>query len=103
MLLVSTLLGTMYAAAAASILRFVHHSMNATPTQYALVASRKGLLMSFFYVFMVKCMTLSYQNFTGDFSTAVLWWRLGLITYITYIALRLGCLMKKVRVGLHGS
>jgi hypothetical protein len=109
--IVNLFLGTVYGVTALLILRFIHHCMNATPEEYSIIFSKKGLVVSLFYIFFVTTVTVSYQNFSGDFSTYILWWRVGLIASIAYITLRLGNLAKqvravispKVRADIHGN
>jgi len=97
---VNTLLGIVYAMAAISVMRLVHHLMNCNIEEYALVASKKGLIISFFFLIAVTCATVSYQNLFNDFSSTLLWWRLGIITSIAYITLRLGTFAGSLRRAL---
>jgi hypothetical protein len=109
--IVNIFLGIVYGITSLLMLRFLHHSMNATPEEYSIIFSKKGLVLSLFYLIGFTTATVSYQNFFADFSTDLLWWRLGLITCVAYITLRLGNLAKQVRhvispkikVDIHGD
>jgi hypothetical protein len=95
--LVNILLGWAYAGAFFSLVRLIHHSMNTTPAQWLAAQAAKGLWISFFFLVAVTCATVSYQNFFGDFTKELLWWRLGIILMVTYTVIRVGTLVKSVR------
>jgi hypothetical protein len=102
-MLVNTLLGVVYAVTSGLLLRFIHHCMNANPLEYSIIFSKKGLVLSLFYLIGVTTVTVAYQNFFLDYAGSILWWRLGLITSVAYITLRLGNLAKQVRNVIGGD
>jgi len=96
-LIVNTLLGTAYLITSGLLFRFIHYCMGASPSQYCIIFSKKGLVISLLYMVGVTTVTYAYQNFSLNDSNLISWWRLGLITSIAYITLRLGNLAKQVR------
>lgn len=87
---VNFFLGSVSLLAFFTIMRLTYYLVRANPAEYSIITAKKTLVVSFFYLLGMTCATVSYQNFFSDFSSYLLWWRLGLISTVTVVSFRLG-------------
>jgi len=94
---IDILLGVAYVITSGLIFRLIYHCMGANPLEYSIIFSKKGLVVSLLYMIGVIALTYAHQSFALEYSSPISWLRLGLLTSIAYITLRLGNLAKQVR------
>lgn len=95
--LVNFLLGVTYGLTAIGILRLINLFLKATKEEYFVMLSKKSYFLGLWYAIAATCITVSYQNFFGDFSDYLLWWRYCLITSICAISWKWAEFCKKIR------
>ena len=94
--IVNWFLGGVYGYAATITSLFLWKLVKATPIQYKIIMAKKSTLNWYFSCIIATCLTVSYQNFSGDFSEYLLWWRLGLISLVSVLTTSMCVYAKKV-------
>lgn len=83
--LVNYFLGIVYLTTAFSIGALIKLTYRSGPDSWGLVMSSKAYWLFFMWFVLFTCLTVSYQNFFGDYSAYLLWWRLFLISGISVV------------------
>lgn len=95
--IVSWFLGGVYTYTAGVIGWMLYKLGKCSVKQYNLVMSKKTLFVSFWWAVMATCATVAYQNFSGDGSEYIMWWRLFLISFISIVTTRLSVYTSQVK------
>ena len=97
--LVNWFLGGVYSYTAAVTCLLIWKIKKATPVQYKIMAAKRRTFLWYLCMIMATCGTVAYQNFSGDFSEYLLWWRLGLISTIAVLTTSM-CVYSKSVMGV---
>ena len=80
--LVNLILGLVYTYVTTIIGLLIYEINKSDVKTYQLIMSKKSIVVGFKYCVLITCATAAYQNFFGDFSPYLLWWRVALISLI---------------------